>query len=116
MVSYNTVKSHYNTDQYNMVLHTAQYWQRYGINSLNPGGFWKKSWQVIFKLILVIDGWGVVNEIALRWLLLNFIDDESTLVQVMAWCQQATREREIKFIGLFGDKPMLIWCHQATMS
>ena len=29
-------------------------------------------------------------EIALRWMLQNAIDDKSTLVQVMAWCCQAT--------------------------
>ena len=40
-------------------------------------------------LILIIDGGGVSYEIALRWLPLNFSDDKSTLVQVMAWCRQA---------------------------
>ena len=29
-------------------------------------------------------------EIALRWIPLNLIDDKSTLVQVMAWCHEAT--------------------------
>ena len=40
-------------------------------------------------VILVIDGWGISGEIALRWLSLDFTDDKSTLVQVMAWCRQA---------------------------
>ena len=35
-------------------------------------------------------GWGMCNEIALRWILLDLTDDKSTLVQVMAWCRQAT--------------------------
>ena len=35
-------------------------------------------------------GWGISREIALRWMLLDLIDDKSTLVQVMAWCRQAT--------------------------
>ena len=35
-------------------------------------------------------GWGVSYEIALRWIPLNLTDDKSTLVQVMAWCRQAT--------------------------
>ena len=43
-----------------------------------------------FKLILVIDGWGICCKIALVWLPLNHICDKSTLVQVMAWCHQAT--------------------------
>ena len=40
--------------------------------------------------ILIIDGGGISYEIALRWLPLNFNDEKSTLVQVMAWCRQAT--------------------------
>ena len=34
-------------------------------------------------------GWGISNEIALRWMPLDLTDDKSTLVQVMAWCRQA---------------------------
>ena len=45
---------------------------------------------VIFKRILVIDGWGISCEIALIWMSLDFTDDQSTLVQIMAWCRQAT--------------------------
>ena len=43
-----------------------------------------------FKLILVNGGWGISYEIAIRWMLLYFTDNKSTLVQVMAWCRQAT--------------------------
>ena len=35
-------------------------------------------------------GWGISYEIALRWMPLDITDDKSTLVQVMAWCHQAT--------------------------
>ena len=35
-------------------------------------------------------GWGISYEIALRWMPLDLIDDKSTLVQVIAWCHQAT--------------------------
>ena len=45
---------------------------------------------LIFQIISVIDGWGISCELALRWMSLNLTDDKSTLVQVMAWCQQAT--------------------------
>ena len=38
----------------------------------------------------MIDGWGISGAIALRWLSLDLNDDKSTLVQVMAWCHQAT--------------------------
>ena len=54
-----------------------------------PGKFERKFRHVIFKQILVIDGWGISCEIALLWMSLDFTDDESTLVQVMAWCRQA---------------------------
>ena len=43
-----------------------------------------------FKPVFVIDGWGISCEIALRWMSLGLTDDVSTLVQVMAWCHQAT--------------------------
>ena len=52
------------------------------INSLAPGKFEWNFWHVIFKRIIVIAGWGISCEIALIWM--------STLVQVIAWCRQAT--------------------------
>ena len=59
-------------------------------NSLTPGKFEQKFKFVIFKWILMIDGWSISCEIALIWMLLDFTDDQSTLVKVMAWCRQAT--------------------------
>ena len=59
-------------------------------NSLAPG---KIEWNfryLIFQMISVIDGWGISWELALRWMSLDLTDDKSTLVQVMAWCRQAT--------------------------
>ena len=38
----------------------------------------------------MIGGWGISCEIALIWMPLDFSDDQSTLVQAMAWCCQAT--------------------------
>ena len=46
-------------------------------------------WPLIFKLILVIECWGISCEIALIWMSLYFTDDQWTLVHVMAWCRQA---------------------------
>ena len=62
-----------------------------GLNSLAPGKFflWNFS-HIIFKQILVIDGWVISCELALGWMSLDLTDDKSTLVQVMAWCRQAT--------------------------
>ena len=59
------------------------------VNSLTPGRCEWNLTEVIFNLILVTDGWGLTRGIALRWILMSFID-KSTLVQVMAWCRQAT--------------------------
>ena len=44
---------------------------------------------VIFKCMLQIK-FMITDEIALTWMLQNTFDHMSTLVQVMAWCQQAT--------------------------
>ena len=45
---------------------------------------------MVFKFILAIDGWDISHEIFSRWMSLDLTDDESALVQVMAWCRQAT--------------------------
>ena len=55
------------------------------VNSLAPGKFEWNFKNVIFKQILVIDGSGISCEIALIWMSLDFTDDQSALVQVMAW-------------------------------
>ena len=38
----------------------------------------------------MIGGWGISCKITLIWMLLALTDDKSTLVQIMAWCRQAT--------------------------
>ena len=60
------------------------------VNSLVPGRFDWDFKEVIFKLHLVTDGWGISNEVAIRWMSQDFTKDKSTLVQVLAWCHQAT--------------------------
>ena len=60
------------------------------VNSLAPGKFKWNFRYVIFNRILAIAGWGISCEIALIWMSLDFTNDQSTLVQVMAWCRQAT--------------------------
>ena len=60
------------------------------VNSLAPSRFWLNFKWVIFKQILVIDGWVISCEITLRWMSQGLTDNKSTLVQVMAWCRQAT--------------------------
>ena len=60
------------------------------INSLAPGKFEWNFRYLILQIISMIDGWGISCELALRWMSLDLTDDKSTLVQVMAWCHQAT--------------------------
>ena len=60
------------------------------LNSLAPGKFEWNFRYLIFQIISVIAGWVISCELALRWISLNLTDDKSTLVQVMAWCRQAT--------------------------
>ena len=71
-----------------LYISVSVYWLIF--NSLALGKYAWNFKQVIFKQILVIDGWGLSCEIALIWMSLDFTDDQSTLVQVMAWCRQAT--------------------------
>ena len=49
---------------------------------IGPWENWMKFKHVIFKQILVIDGWSISCEIALILMSLDFTDDQSTLVQV----------------------------------
>ena len=45
-------------------------------------------WSFLSFSFLVIDGWGISSQFALRWMSLDWIDNKSTLVQAMAWCHQ----------------------------
>ena len=60
------------------------------VNSLAPGTFQFNFRKEIFKLTLVNGDWGISYEIAFRWMPQDLTDDKSALVQVMAWCRQAT--------------------------
>ena len=50
-------------------------------------------------------------DIALRWMSLDLTYDKSTLVQVMAWCRQATSPD----LSQCWPTSVTILCHQATM-
>ena len=51
---------------------------------------WWDSKNGIFNLVLLIDIFRSSHDNALRWMSQDLTDDQSTLVQVMAWCRQAT--------------------------
>ena len=60
------------------------------INSLAPVRSECDSRNVIFNLVLQICIFRSSHDNALWWMPQNLTDDKSTLVQVMAWCRQAT--------------------------
>ena len=62
----------------------------YKVNSLAPGVFQRNFSEVIFQLILVMNGRSIYCKIVLKWMPMDLNDGKSTLVQVMAWCRQAT--------------------------
>ena len=59
-------------------------------NSLAPGRFDCSPKLVNFKLSSTINIFSIICEIAIRWMPQHLTDHHSTLVQVMAWCRQAT--------------------------
>ena len=60
-------------------------------NSLAPGRLGCNSKNGIFNLVLLIGMFRPSHDNALRWMPQELTDDQSTLVQVMAWCHQATK-------------------------
>ena len=60
------------------------------VNSLAPGRSECDSKNVIFILVLLNGIFRSSHDNALRWMPQDLTDDKSTLVQVMAWCRQAT--------------------------
>ena len=69
---------------------TVHYIAGQKFNSLAPGISECDSENVNFNLVLLIDISRSSHDNALRWLPQDLTDDKSTLVQVMAWCHQAT--------------------------
>ena len=79
------------------------------INSLAPGRSECDFPTVIFNRVLLIGIFRSSYDNALRWMPQDLTDDQATLVQVMAWCRQATshylsqcwptRPQWVKWIG-----------------
>ena len=55
-------------------------------------------------ILVMIDGWGIFFEIALRWMPPDLSDQNLTLVQVMAWCLPATSV-------CLSQCRISLWCH-----
>ena len=86
------------------------------VNSLTPGKFEWNFRHIIFKQNLVIDGWGISCEIALIWMSLDFVDDQSTFVQIWlgAIRQQAITGANVdpdlcRHMGSLGPNELTHW-------
>ena len=71
------------------------FWHRLGLhkthfNSSAPGRSECHSKDVIFNIVLLIGIFRSSHDNALSWMSQDRTDDKSILVQVMAWCHQAT--------------------------
>ena len=55
----------------------------------------------MIKLIIMLDGWHVFPKNVFRWMSLVPICDELTLVQLMAWCLQATNPQKVRMVMSF---------------
>ena len=78
-----------------LILYSILFWwclvvTQIWINSLAPGKSWCDFKNVIFNLALLIGIFKSSYDNVLRWMPQDLTDDKSTLVQVMAWCRQAT--------------------------
>ena len=60
------------------------------INSLPPVRCGCNFKNIIFKLIVQNDSLGTCYETVLKWMQQNLANEKSTLLQMMAWCHQAT--------------------------
>ena len=56
------------------------------------GRFQRNFRKVILQLTLVIGGWSISCKIVLKWMPIDVTNGTSTLVEVMAWCRQATSQ------------------------
>ena len=72
------------------------------LNSLAPGAFDYSLKLINFKPISTIIILIIFCEIIIRWMPHDLTDDKSTLVQVMAWCHQATSH----YLSLCWPRPM----------
>ena len=92
-----TISRHINTHSYLLLcpqkttgfnnLYVAHpQWQ---FNSLGPGRSECASKNLIFNLVLLLSIFRSSHDNALRWMPQDLTDDQSTSVQVMAWCRQA---------------------------
>ena len=70
---------------------TVEFWDEFCINSLAPGRCKSYLKSMIFKFIIQNRNKDTCCEIAVVWMPHNLTIKKSTMVQIMAWCYEATR-------------------------
>ena len=94
------------------------------VNSLVPGRSEWDSQNVIFKIVLLVGIFRSSHDNALWWMPQYLTDDKSTLVQVMAWCRQATShylsqcslEVLCHLIASLGHNELISWLYVASFT
>ena len=96
-----------------LALYGQWLWCHFNVNSLPPRKFEWNFRYLIFQIISVIDGRVISCELALWWMSLDLTDEKTTLVQVMAWCHQATRHQALSHY-LSQCWPRSLWPYGVT--
>ena len=96
-----------------MTMTMTIWWQRSGVRIYRivtgvTSDVCVPSTHLVFKQILVIDGWGISCKIALLWMSLDFTDDQSMLVQVLL-C--AVKQQAITWANVDPD----LCCHMMSL-
>ena len=73
-----------------MAVYIMYWWIKFQLNSPSSGGYGFDFKYVFVKCAVVIIFMDISSAIAYRWLAQDLTDDKSGLIQVMAWCCQAT--------------------------
>ena len=104
---------------HNYIHHCNDKWHRKEATrgAFAPSGLEYKFNYIIFKLILLIDGWSISHEISPRYISLDVINDTSTMFHLIAWCSQATSHYlisvlthvDIAIVTSPGYNPLISW-------
>ena len=86
-----------------------QYW----VNSVAPGRCGSNFKNMIFELIMqnTCSSFGTHGKINLRWISQYLINEKSTLIQVMAWCPQASMRSSDHHMRAISHDDVIKWKH-----
>ena len=70
----------------------------------------------IFKYIFLTEYLYILIQISLKFIRKSLIDNKSSLVQVMAWCQTGKKQWHDQMFNMFYDMYNAIWHHLTSMN